>query len=73
MSSRSRASITQNCKAITPEMRARMNDCKFNDCVHYHEPGCAIRAAVEAGDIAQTRYNTYVSMLTALRPKLLKT
>src|SRR5690606_20693783 len=35
-----------------PEMRERMNDCRFNDCRHINEPGCAVLAALESGIIA---------------------
>lgn len=37
--------------------------CKFNNCKHLNEPGCAVRKALENGDIAPTRYNSYLSMM----------
>ncbi|MBV6493951.1 MAG: putative ribosome biogenesis GTPase RsgA [Turneriella sp.] len=37
--------------------------CRFENCIHLKEPGCAIKNAVEAGDIPQFRYRSYVSML----------
>jgi ribosome biogenesis GTPase len=46
-----------------PEMRAREHECKFNNCTHDHEPGCAVRAAAEAGTIAASRYESYAKML----------
>jgi len=46
-----------------PEMRSMRGACKFNNCTHYHEPKCAIRDAVENGDIAISRYESYLSML----------
>jgi ribosome biogenesis GTPase len=46
-----------------PEMRARMNDCKYNNCRHVNEPGCAVIPAVKAGQISLTRYESYRSML----------
>lgn len=46
-----------------PEMRAQLGECKFYDCTHVHEPGCAVREAVEASDIAESRYYNYLSML----------
>lgn len=46
-----------------PEMRERLNDCKFNNCMHITEPGCAIRAALKKGEIHPSRYNSYLSML----------
>ncbi len=45
-----------------PEMRALMNDCKFNNCVHINEPGCAVLKALEAGDLEPTRYDSYQSI-----------
>ena len=37
--------------------------CRFSDCTHTHEPGCAVRQAVEEHLIAQSRYQSYLSML----------
>jgi len=45
-----------------PEMRALMNDCRFNDCRHINEPGCAVLAALQSGDIAPSRYESYLSI-----------
>lgn len=38
-------------------------DCRFGNCMHLNEPGCAVIAAVEAGTIAPSRYNSYLNML----------
>ncbi len=38
-------------------------DCRFNNCTHTHEPGCAVLEALERHDISQSRYNSYLSML----------
>jgi ribosome biogenesis GTPase / thiamine phosphate phosphatase len=46
-----------------PEIRDRMNDCKFNNCLHINEPKCAVIAAVEAGEISAERYNSYLGIL----------
>jgi ribosome biogenesis GTPase / thiamine phosphate phosphatase len=46
-----------------PEMRELLGECKFHDCTHTHEPGCAVVEAVEAGKIAGSRYYSYLSML----------
>lgn len=46
-----------------PEIRAFNNRCKFDDCTHTHEPGCAVREAVERGDIAESRYQNYLAIL----------
>src|SRR6266540_2149963 len=39
-----------------PEMRERLKDCQFNNCIHINEPGCAIKKAVKEGEIAVERY-----------------
>ena len=44
-------------------------DCRFTTCSHTHEPNCAVKAAVEAGDIAKSRYNSYLSMVTEIKNK----
>lgn len=46
-----------------PEFRARAHACRFNDCTHRHEPGCAVKAALEAGEIDPARYRNYLHML----------
>ena len=38
-------------------------ECRFGNCTHTHEPGCAVQVAVEEGRIAQSRYTSYLSML----------
>jgi ribosome biogenesis GTPase len=44
------------------EIKPFVDQCQYNDCTHTHEPGCAVRAAVEAGLIAPSRYESYVRM-----------
>jgi ribosome biogenesis GTPase len=44
------------------EMRDLVSDCKFSDCTHTHEPGCAIRDAVADGIIALQRYQSYLRL-----------
>jgi ribosome biogenesis GTPase len=46
-----------------PEMRERLNQCRYHNCRHTEEPGCAVREAVEKGKIALPRYDSYLSML----------
>lgn len=46
-----------------PEFRKISGKCKFNDCQHTNEPDCAIKAAVESGDIPSARYYSYLSIL----------
>ena len=45
-----------------PEMRTRMHDCKFNNCVHINEPHCAVKNAFAEGEIEESRYNNYLSI-----------
>ena len=44
------------------EMRALMNECRFNNCRHVNEPGCAVINAVETGEIEISRYESYLSI-----------
>ncbi len=44
------------------ELRDLVQDCQFNDCTHLNEPGCAVRAAVERGEVTELRYNSYLRM-----------
>ena len=46
-----------------PEIRNKMNECKFNNCLHHNEPGCAVKIAVEKNEISHTRYRSYLNML----------
>ncbi|RYY53935.1 MAG: ribosome small subunit-dependent GTPase A [Chitinophagaceae bacterium] len=52
-----------------PEMRARLNDCQFNNCQHINEPGCAIKEAVRNGEIDEDRYVSYYNILESLGEK----
>ncbi|WP_353139757.1 ribosome small subunit-dependent GTPase A [Pseudopedobacter sp.] len=45
-----------------PEFRERMHECKFNNCVHINEPGCAVLKALEEGEIEPSRYDSYLSI-----------
>ena len=46
-----------------PEFRALLNQCRFNNCQHINEPGCAVKSAVEQGLIGMSRYESYLSMM----------
>lgn len=52
-----------------PEMRKVLNDCKFNNCQHINEPGCAVKQAVAEGTITEDRYVNYVSILESIEKK----
>lgn len=45
-----------------PEMRNRMNSCRFNNCRHINEPGCAVLDGLDCGEIAPSRYDSYQSI-----------
>ena len=49
-----------------PEMRKRLNDCQFNNCLHINEPGCAVKQAVIDGEIDEDRYVSYYNILESL-------
>ncbi len=53
----------EEISAYFPEMRAIRHQCKFNNCLHLNEPKCAVIAAVENGDIAASRYNSYLGIM----------
>jgi ribosome biogenesis GTPase / thiamine phosphate phosphatase len=46
-----------------PEMRALIGQCKFHNCQHLNEPSCAVKAALEAGEIYESRYWTYLQLM----------
>jgi ribosome biogenesis GTPase len=52
-----------------PEMRERLNDCQFNNCMHLNEPGCSIKDALNKGEIAVDRYVSYMSILDTMEEK----
>ncbi|WEA03996.1 ribosome small subunit-dependent GTPase A [Mucilaginibacter sp. SJ] len=52
----------QELSHFFPEMRERMNRCRFNNCRHINEPGCAVLEALEEGEITLSRYESYLSI-----------
>lgn len=52
----------QELDAYFREIAPLVADCQFSDCTHRHEPGCAVRAAVEAGEISGARYDSYLRL-----------
>lgn len=46
-----------------PEIRELMNECKFNNCTHEHEPGCAIKRALDLEQISFERYKNYLNIM----------
>ncbi|MBR7795287.1 MULTISPECIES: ribosome small subunit-dependent GTPase A [Virgibacillus] len=55
--------------ACFPEIRDRMENCKFRGCMHYKEPKCAIKQAVESGEIASYRYQHYLRFLEEIQSR----
>lgn len=51
-----------------PEIFEVSHDCRYNNCTHTHEPGCAVLDALDRQEIAQSRYNSYLSILDDLNP-----
>lgn len=49
-----------------PEMREVMSQCKFHNCIHVEEPGCAVKAALETGEISIERYASYRNILDTI-------
>ena len=59
----------QELSHFFPEMRALINDCQFNNCMHINEPGCAVKDAVNIGTIAIDRYASYLTILDTMEDK----
>lgn len=50
-----------------PEIVEASRACRFNDCTHLHEPGCAVREGVECGEIEQSRLDAFLSLAREMR------
>jgi ribosome biogenesis GTPase len=46
-----------------PEMDRLLPQCQYSNCTHTHEPGCAVKDALETGEVSRMRYNSYLSIL----------
>lgn len=53
---------------LFPDLAAASRDCRFPDCSHTHEPGCAVEQAVEEGRVAAFRYDSYLKILETMGP-----
>jgi len=51
-----------------PELRALMHACKYTNCTHLHEPGCAVKEAVKNGEISMIRYDGYLRIMANDEP-----
>ena len=54
--------LKENLQYAFPDFGAYLGQCQFHDCSHRKEPGCAVRAAVEAGDLEKSRYDSYLRL-----------
>lgn len=52
-----------------PEMRALMEECRFNNCLHTNEPGCAVKEAFVNETLEEDRYMSYISILESIEKK----
>ncbi len=53
----------ENTALYFPEMKKISHLCKFNNCTHTHEPGCAVKEAVNNREISPSRYNNYLNIM----------
>lgn len=56
----------QRITSCYPEFRPYLGQCKFKDCKHHHDPGCAIKEAVACGHIAHLRYENYLKIIASM-------
>ena len=56
----------QQLPGLMPDMRKHATQCRFYNCTHLHEPGCGVRAALERGEISESRYRIYSEILSEL-------
>ena len=54
--------LKENLQYAFPDFGTYIGGCRFDDCSHRKEPGCAVRAALESGDIEPTRYDSYLKL-----------
>ena len=54
--------LKENLQYTFPDFAPCLGQCQFHDCTHRKEPGCAVRSAVEAGQIEKTRYESYLRL-----------
>ena len=54
--------LKENLQYAFPDFGAYIGKCRFDDCSHRKEPGCAVRQAIESGEIEKTRYDSYLRL-----------
>jgi len=63
----------EGISATFPEIEAAARSCRFRDCTHDGEPGCAVRAAVESGDVPASRLDSYHKLSREAQVAAMKT
>ncbi len=61
---------TNGLDELFPEMRPFLEECRYADCSHMAEPGCAVRAAVDDGQISRERYESYAALRGGKAPEV---
>ena len=56
----------QQLPGLMPDLREHAKQCKFYNCTHQHEPGCGVIAALQRGEISESRYRIYGEILSEL-------
>ncbi len=59
----------QQLPSLMPDLRVHATQCRFYNCTHLHEPGCGVRAALERGEISESRYRIYGEIYAELVQK----
>jgi len=54
--------LKENLQYAFPDFKEHLGKCQFHDCSHRAEPGCAIRSAVDCGQVEPTRYESYLRL-----------
>jgi len=55
-----------------PDIEQVEGSCRYDPCTHSHEPGCAVKSAVEAGQVPRSRYQSYLDILAGVRERARK-
>jgi ribosome biogenesis GTPase len=54
--------LKENLQYAFPDFAPYIGTCQFHDCTHRKEPGCSVTAALAAGEIEQSRYDSYLKL-----------
>ncbi len=58
--------------ACFPDFQPYLGHCRFSPCTHSHEPDCAVKAALEAGELLRERYDAYCAILDEIKTKAVR-